>query len=645
MFNICPCVEKQYHKIVALVFFVLFFFFPTKFVSAATYYWVGGSTNNLVSNPANWNTSEGACSDSGNATLPSTTDSVLFTSSCVNDATFDTDFTVSVFTLLGGYTGKVTVDNSDLTVTTQLRLYTGDMTITNGAKLTAPPGSSGFIIGYSGQSTLKVTGVGSQLLQTISGDSRVRIGNITGSHGTLIIENGATATTGNLYASYGVGTQATITVNGSGTTWEAGTSGGLGYLGRAGDATMTISNGAVVSSGNTPLQIGGLAGSTGNLTITGSGSKLNLTNGGCNLRIGYAGTGSVTIANGGELNVNTAPNGKITLADQAGSQGTITVNSPNTLDQVSSYLGIFTGSGAANHPPLTPQNLYGTDSSTDEISWVWDSLSNATGYKVYTASNSNLLTTINTNTTTWRQEDLDEDTNYSVYVRGFNNYGTGYASSSAVKSTNEKHESDDSSDNDNGDEDNESPTPTPTPVITPYTSTSYLTVSDTPTPTPCVNCNSDKKIKDNTPAKQNNSSSNDKNVVEEGKNTVILRFEENGKPLVGFKVYLQHSETSVGVVFSKVLASHKVYEAVTNEKGEAKFENVEKGVYFAKIKKGIKEVYFKVNVTSENESLKVPIDVSSDKPVKQNFISNYLFIPAFLLLIGLSVYALFLKQK
>ncbi len=92
----------------AVLFFSGFLFLGfTASAHAATYYWVGGTTNSNTSNPANWNTAAGACADSANANVPTAADDIHFDSSCTNSVTVDSALSVNNFYLDAGYSGTV----------------------------------------------------------------------------------------------------------------------------------------------------------------------------------------------------------------------------------------------------------------------------------------------------------------------------------------------------------------------------------------------------------------------------------------------------------------------------------------------------------------------------------------------------------
>lgn len=403
------------------------FLISAKSANAVNYYWVGGSTNSVTSNTANWNTSPGPCADSGNVTLPGSSDAIIFDSSCTNDATVDSNLSVGITSISDGYTGTITVDSADMSVNGQLTVN-GNLSIVNAGTVTVSSGNQ-IIIGNAtdDEGTITVNGTGSQLNNS---NARIRVGNAGTGH--LVIQNGAIVTTGNTYVGYGPGSVGTVTVDGAGSVWNTDQQGGLGYIGRQAEGSLTISNGGVVNTLAAPWQIGGLAGSTGTVEVTGSGSQLNMTGDNVNLRVGYSSTGSLTVNDGGVVSVEGVTS-KITLADQAGSSGTLTIGSGYTMDQISTTDGVFTGAGTYALPPSAPSNLDTSSISTTSIDWDWDDVASATGYNTYNSTGDTLLATVSTSN--WSQTSLSSSTSYSIYIRSSNDQGIGYASAQVSATT------------------------------------------------------------------------------------------------------------------------------------------------------------------------------------------------------------------
>ncbi len=93
------------------------------------------------------------------------------------------------------------------------------------------------------------------------------------------------------------------------------------YVGYNGTATFTISNGGAVTS---PVgAIGSQSGSVGTVTVTGTGSSWTIGNGtiyGGGLTVGDAGNGTLTVASGATVSAT-----DLTVANGTGTQGAVTV--------------------------------------------------------------------------------------------------------------------------------------------------------------------------------------------------------------------------------------------------------------------------------------------------------------------------------
>ncbi len=135
-------------------------------------------------------------------------------------------------------------------------------------------------------------------------------------NGALTVQNGASGSAQGLqtYIAYQSGTQGTVTVTGTGSTW---TNRDALYVGYGGTGAMNVTGGAVATPQYT-TDIGYQPGSTGRLGIGGAGSKFTVTD---PLTVGTQGTGSIAITAGGVLSANGT-----TIGDQSGSQGSITVD-------------------------------------------------------------------------------------------------------------------------------------------------------------------------------------------------------------------------------------------------------------------------------------------------------------------------------
>ena len=186
----------------------------------------------------------------------------------------------------------------------------GTLTIADGGTLNTHVGLIGQF--YGSQGTALVTGVGS----TWNNSADIVVGN-EGS-GSLTIANGARVSSVNgsvgngSVGSSGSGSDGSVTVTGPGSTWANSATLSVGYFGTG---TLAIENGGTVS--DVDGQVGTNAGSHGTVTVTGIGSAW--TNSG-NLFVGDAGTGTLTIANGGTVSDVDGHVGR-----SAASHGTMTV--------------------------------------------------------------------------------------------------------------------------------------------------------------------------------------------------------------------------------------------------------------------------------------------------------------------------------
>jgi T5SS/PEP-CTERM-associated repeat protein/autotransporter-associated beta strand protein len=150
--------------------------------------------------------------------------------------------------------------------------------------------------------------------------------------GTLTIQNGGALS--NQYGFIGYdpnpGSTGTVTVSGAGSSW---TNSGALAVGYGGTGTLTIQNGGAVS--NSIGDIGYNPGSTGTVTVSGAGSSWTNSS---DLSVGYGGTGTLTIQNGGAVS-----NGIGYIGNNPGSTGTVTVSGAGSSWTNSSDLYVGTG--------------------------------------------------------------------------------------------------------------------------------------------------------------------------------------------------------------------------------------------------------------------------------------------------------------
>ena len=138
--------------------------------------------------------------------------------------------------------------------------------------------------------------------------------------GTLAIRDGVTVTSGYGYLGYSVGATGTATVDGTGSAW---TTSNL-YVGNDGTGAPTITNGGKVS--NVFGCLGYQAGATGTATVDGTSSTWTNSNSAIGgLSVGYSGTGTLTITNGGKVSSSDG-----NLGHSVGSAGMVIVDGPGS---------------------------------------------------------------------------------------------------------------------------------------------------------------------------------------------------------------------------------------------------------------------------------------------------------------------------
>jgi len=169
-----------------------------------------------------------------------------------------------------------------------------------------------------------------------------------GGTSTLTIRNGGRVASGSGFIGIGAGTagSATVLVTDPGSQWTVTQD--LGVFG-AGTGTLTIQNGGQVTS-NTGTIGGYVPGSSGTVLVTGTGSRWTVAQ---DLSIGVAsffngaGTGSLSIRDGGQVTSATG-----SVGSQPGSTGTVTVTDPRSVWSVTNILVV----GGAGSGTLTIQN-------------------------------------------------------------------------------------------------------------------------------------------------------------------------------------------------------------------------------------------------------------------------------------------------
>jgi len=155
----------------------------------------------------------------------------------------------------------------------------------------------------------------------------------TGS-GTLSISGGGVLSDTHGYIGRNAGGSGAVTVDGAGSSWS--NSSHL-YVGEYGSGTLSISNGGALSSMQS--LIGYRAGSSGAVTVDGAGSSWSKSGG--SLYLGFYGSGTLAISNGGAVSSLTSY-----IGFEAGGSGAVTVDGADSSWSNSGdlYVGVH-GSG------------------------------------------------------------------------------------------------------------------------------------------------------------------------------------------------------------------------------------------------------------------------------------------------------------
>jgi T5SS/PEP-CTERM-associated repeat protein/autotransporter-associated beta strand protein len=219
-----------------------------------------------------------------------------------------------------GSSGTATVDGTGSNWTNNDQLFvgylgTGALNITAGGSVSNTIGYLGYQPGRTG--TVTVDGTGSMWTNTAD----LNVG-YCGSGTLKITGGGAVHCSGVGYIGASAGSSGTVTVDGTGSKWTSNAGSQL-YVGYSGTGTLNITGGGMVGGDIPPLSsvgvvIGGSFASMGIVTVDGAGSKWT---GISDLYVGYIGTGRLDITAGGSVS-----SGHGHVGYFSGSTATVTVD-------------------------------------------------------------------------------------------------------------------------------------------------------------------------------------------------------------------------------------------------------------------------------------------------------------------------------
>ncbi|MBX9826346.1 MAG: autotransporter domain-containing protein [Xanthobacteraceae bacterium] len=271
-----------------------------------------------------------------------------------NGATATTNVIVSVAASSATGNGTANISGAGTTWSTgNVRVGTfgtGAINITDGAVVNSGISFASGIVFVGGNATVSGTGstwnisgnyTSSILFTLATGSTSVAGSNFQVLNGgRVIIADTATGTNGS-FADVRIGSgtnqRAAVTIDGTGSTLTTPYIAYVGY-GAGSNATVTVSGGGTMNTGFTVIAAGTT--STGAVTITGAGSVWNLSDtshvaGGLSqgLTVGQTGAGTLTLAQGGTLNV-LSTGSTVILGGIAGSSGTLNIGAASASPAV-----------------------------------------------------------------------------------------------------------------------------------------------------------------------------------------------------------------------------------------------------------------------------------------------------------------------
>lgn len=255
----------------------------------------------------------------------------------------------------------VTLTNGNLVVSGNVQAgwvagATGQINLEEGSTIQTTAAGQNNIIGNGGAGTLDISfstfnGTGQPLTLGLQAGAtgNVLVTDLSAVSASLVtvgdagsgILSIAHTSSGNFTANLILGNQSggsgNMTVEGFNTNYTLAVGGSL-VVGLGGNGSLTGNNNSRINISQN-VTLGQSAGANGTILITDQFSTMNVTN---TLNVGYGGTGSLTIANNGNVTVSD----NTTIGFQAGANGTVTVTDSGSVLNAGANLAIGTsGSG------------------------------------------------------------------------------------------------------------------------------------------------------------------------------------------------------------------------------------------------------------------------------------------------------------
>ncbi len=244
---------------------------------------------------------------------------------------------VSYIAKTTGSSASAVVSGSGVNWTTPGGLYIGGSDTASGGTGSLTVNSSGSL-NFGG--TLKLWNQGTL---TLGNGGAITAGSIDSSTGSFNFNDGTLTVSGGVYMQSG-----TLTINGSTAASSpllvlaagATTSGIVNaVIGSTGTGSVSVVGGSVFTNSGT-LTLGNAVGSVGTLTISGTNSTWTASS--SNIIVGGSGTGALSVLAGGMLS-DGGSQSNLTIGQYAGSSGTVTVSGTGSTMTIGNYINVSSG--------------------------------------------------------------------------------------------------------------------------------------------------------------------------------------------------------------------------------------------------------------------------------------------------------------